>query len=126
MTYDFSTTDSTPPVAQDLILSDGGTVIQGGIGTASADVGSAFDVSFADFYINGELVFTDRQAPFEMDFEALAAYGSAGDTINISVVLTDTSGNRGEAVESVFTIIADTPPDITISSVSTGTDFSSS
>ena len=121
LSYEFSTTDSTPPVAQDLILSDGGTVIQGGIGTASADIGSAFDVSFADFYINGELVFTDRQAPFEMNFEALAEYGNTGDTINISVVLTDTSGNRGETVASVFTIIADSPPDINISSVSTGT-----
>jgi len=122
VTYEFSTTDSTPPIAQKLILSDGGTVIQGGVGTASADIGSAFDVSFADFYINGELMFTNRQAPFEMNLEALAAYGSAGDTINISVVLTDTSGNRGEAVASVFTIIADSPPDINISSVSTGTD----
>lgn len=122
VTYEFSTTDSTPPVAQDLILSDGGTVIQGGVGTASADIGSAFDVSFADFYINRELVFTDRQAPFEMNLEALAEYGGPGDTINISVVLTDTSGNRGEAVASVFTIIADTPPEINISSVSTGTE----
>jgi hypothetical protein len=122
VTYEFSTTDSTPPVAQDLILSDGGTVIQGGVGIASADIGSAFDVSFADFYINGKLVFTDRQAPFEMNLEALAEYGGPGDTINIAVVLTDTSGNRGEAVASVFTIIADSPPNINISSVSTGAD----
>ena len=77
VTYDFSTTDSTPPVARELILSDGGTVIQGGVGTATADIGTAFDVSFADFYINGELVFTDRQAPFEMNLEALAEYGGA-------------------------------------------------
>ena len=120
VTYDFSTTDSTAPVAQELVLSDGGTVIQGGVATATAGIGSAFDVSFADFYINGELVFTDRQPPFEMNLEALAEYGAPGDTIAISVVLTDTSGNRGEAVGSVFTIIADAPPDINISSVSTG------
>ena len=122
VTYEFSTTDSTPPVVQDLILSDGGTVIQGGIGTAGADVGSAFDVSFVDFYINGVLVFTDRQPPFEMNFEALSEFGGPGDSITVSAVATDTSGNRGESVDSVFTIIADSPPSVNVSSVSTGAE----
>jgi 5-hydroxyisourate hydrolase-like protein (transthyretin family) len=122
VTYEFSTTDSTPPVVQGLLLSDNGTVIEGGGGTVTADVGTLYDVSFVDFYINGVLAFTDREGPFAMSFEALAEFGGPGDTVSVSAIATDTSGNRGEAVDSVFTIIADSPPNVTVSSVSTGNE----
>ena len=92
------------------------------MGTVTADMGTLYDVSFVDFYINEVLAFTDRQGPFEMSFEALAEFGSPGDTISVSAIATDTSGNRGEAVDSVFTIIADSPPSVNVSSVSTGTE----
>lgn len=120
--YEFSTTDSTPPVVQGIDLSDNGDVIEGGVGTVTADVGALYDVSFVDFYINGVLAFTDRQGPFEMSFEALAEFGGPGDTVSVLAIATDTSGNRGEAIDSVFTIIADSPPSVNLSSVSTGTE----
>ncbi|RLC30425.1 MAG: hypothetical protein DRH37_05400, partial [Deltaproteobacteria bacterium] len=121
LSYEFSTTDSTPPVVQELILSGNGAVVQDGVGTVSVNTGSEFDVSFVDFFINGTLAFTDRQPPFEMNFEAISEFGGPGDSITVSAVATDTSGNRGTPVDAVFTIIADTAPSVTVSSVSTGT-----
>lgn len=114
LSYVFSTTDRTPPEIQSLALSDNGTVIEGGLGTVTADVGPAFDVSFIDFYLNGVLALVDRQPPFEMTFEALTRLGVPGQTITVGAVATDTSGNRGSVSEGSFTIVADAPPAVTI------------
>ena len=116
--YDFTTTDRTAPVLAAINLSEGGFVIEGGTGTATVDVGTAYDVAFVDFYINGVLIYTDRQADFEMSFEAVSGYGSPGDTITVSAVATDTSGNRGEAIDGTFTIVADAVPSVSIVSIS--------
>ncbi len=112
--YEFHTTDRTAPVLLPLILSDSGMVITGATGRVAVDAGQQYDVAFVDFYLNGVLVYTDRQAPFAMDFEATAELGGPGDTILIGAVATDTSGNRGDTVEAVFTIIADSRPAVQI------------
>jgi len=122
LTYEFSTTDRTPPVVDALILSNNGTVVQGGVGTVGAGAGSAFDVAWVDFYLNGALVFTDRQAPFEMSFAAPAELGAPGDLVTVSAVATDTSGNRGAAADAVFEITADAAPSVTVTAVSTGSE----
>ncbi len=118
--YLFTTTDRTPPQVQSLSLSDNGTVVEGGVGTLAVDVGSAYDISFMDFYINGVLVLTDRQPPFQMNFEAVAQLGAPAQTITVGAVATDTSGNRGAVLQGTFTIVADTPPAVAIVNPATG------
>ncbi|NOZ69601.1 MAG: hypothetical protein GXP46_10270, partial [Deferribacteres bacterium] len=119
LSYDFTTTDRTPPEITGLILSGNGTVIEGGTASVTADTGTEFDISFVDFYINGSLAYTDRQPPFEMLFTS-EGLGAAGDTINVSAVATDTSGNRGSSIEGTFTIVEDSAPVVSILSPATG------
>ena len=93
-------------------------MIQGGTATVTADPGSDHDVDFVDFYLNGTLVYTDRQAPFSMNFQATSEFGGPDDVIAVSAVATDTSGNRGAPIAANIIIVADAPPTAVISSLS--------
>ena len=117
--FTFTTTDGTPPQITALVAASGGRVIENTITTVTASV-SAGDVAFVDFYINGAMAFTGRAAPYVLSFQATSAYGTPGGQIAVAAVATDTSGNRGAAVSTPITIIADAVPAATITSPAQG------
>jgi len=123
LSYDFSALDRTPPVVVGLSASNNGSVIQGSSATVTADTGSGHDVAYVDFLVNGAIVATDRSGPFTLSFQAVAALGKPGDTIKVSAVATDTSGNRGSAVDTYLSIAADTPPLVAITAPAQGASF---
>ncbi|HEY6871526.1 MAG TPA: carboxypeptidase regulatory-like domain-containing protein [Geobacteraceae bacterium] len=123
LSYDFSALDRTPPVISALTPSNDGNVIEGDKATISANVGSNSDVAFVDFMVNGVIVATDRSGPFELNLQAVSSLGKAGDTILVSAIATDTSGNRGTAVNTILTITPDTPPAVAITAPADGSSF---
>ena len=71
-----------------------------------------------DFYINGVFSLAARTAPFTMTFQAIPSYGKPGETIRITALATDTSGNRSTAPAAVtLTVTADAPPAVALSVV---------
>ncbi|WP_211360494.1 carboxypeptidase regulatory-like domain-containing protein [Geobacter argillaceus] len=125
LTYSFSALDRTPPVIAGLSPSNNGTVIEGSVASVSVNLGGASDVAFVDFMVNGTIVGTDRTIAdgFKFNILSVPSLGKPGDTIRISAVATDTSGNRGTAVDTLFTITADTPPTVAISAPADGSAF---
>ncbi len=117
----FSTTDRTPPQISAITAPDGGRVIEGTTIDVTATAASAFDVAYIDFYVNGVLTFTDRQAPFVLPFLAAPSFGPPGTQVGIAAVATDTSGNRGtQLVGTVVEIAPDAAPGLTITSPADG------
>jgi protocatechuate 3,4-dioxygenase beta subunit len=113
--YQFSTTDRTPPVIPTLVAANNGKVIENGIASVQAEVGTTHDILFVDFYLNGQLAFVDRAEPFAIDFQATPQLGAAGSSINVSAIATDTSGNRGTTATSTsVTVVADKAPSVVI------------
>lgn len=108
LSYVFSTTDRTPPVIAAIVGPV--YVISGGLAAVTAQPGLSGDVQFVDFYLNGVLSYTARSEPFSLSFVALPSLGSAGKSIKISAVATDTSGNRGVETVSYMSITPDAPP----------------
>ncbi|MFO1432626.1 MAG: carboxypeptidase regulatory-like domain-containing protein [Candidatus Competibacteraceae bacterium] len=112
--YNFKTTDHTPPTVQNLVLSGEGKVTEGGQAKVTATVAAGYDIAFVDFYVNDQLLGTDRQPPFEFAFEATPDYGQAGAILHVAAVATDVAGNRGPPQQGQFTIVADAPPTVAI------------
>ena len=123
LSFDFSSLDRKPPVILALTPSNDGTVIEGSTGSVSVDLTGTSDIAFVDFMVNGVIVTTDRSGPFTFNLLAVPSLGSPGDTIKISAVATDTSGNRGTAVDTLFTITPDTSPAVAITAPATGAAF---
>lgn len=123
VTFDFSSLDRKPPVIVGLNPSNGGTVIEGSTGSVTVDLTGTSDIAFVDFMVNGVIVTTDRTGPFTFNLLAVPSLGAPGETIKISAVATDTSGNRGAAVDTWFTITADTPPAVAITAPADGAAF---
>ena len=68
-------------------------MIENGIASVEAKVGTTHDVLFVDFYLNDQLAFVDRAAPFVIQFQATPQLGKPGSDIIVSAIATDTSGN---------------------------------
>jgi hypothetical protein len=119
--YTFTTTNRTPPVITKLEAANGGTVIENTVTTVKATPGAA-DVAYIDFFLND--VFTATlPAPYELAFQATPALGGPGQTIKVSAIATDTSGNRGLAAISTFvTVTPDALPAIAILPPAGGTN----
>jgi hypothetical protein len=125
LSFTFSALDRTPPVIAGLTPSNNGTVIEGSTASVAVSLGGASDVAFVDFMVNGTIIATDRTIAdgFKFNILSVPSLGKPGDTIRISAVATDTSGNRGTAVDTLFTITADTPPAVAISAPADGSSF---
>jgi hypothetical protein len=114
LSYQFTTSDRTPPQIE-LKAGNDGLVVEDGIAKVTAEVGTTNDVAVVDFYINDVLVFADRTSPFELGFRAAPAlYGPAGSKIKVSAIATDTSDNRSEAKSTELTVTADQAPTVSI------------
>ena len=117
----FSTTDRTAPQITAVTPANGGRVIEGTTIDVTATTATAFDVAFVDFYVNGVLTFTDRNAPFVLPFLAAPSIGGPGAQVGIGAVATDTSGNRGtQLVNTVVEILPDQAPTVVITSPADG------
>jgi hypothetical protein len=117
----FSTTDRTPPVVTALEPVGGPTVIEQQTKQVVASVGTWSDVAFVDFFVNGVFVATARTVPYTLTFQATPAFGRPGDTLVVSAVATDTSGNRGTVPATVaVTIVPDAAPAVAITSPPNG------
>jgi hypothetical protein len=113
--YQFSTTDRTRPVIPELIADNDGKVIENGIASVKAEVGTTHDVLLVDFYLNGQLAFVDRAEPFVIQFQATPQLGKPGSAVAVSAIATDTSGNRGiTPTGTSVTVIPDQPPSVAI------------
>ncbi len=123
--YGFSALDRTPPVITGLAPSNNGTVIEGSTASVAVNLGGGSDVAFVDFMVNGTIIATDRTIAdgFKFNILSVPSLGKPGDTIRISAVATDTSGNRGSAVDTLFTITADTVPVVAITAPTDGAAF---
>ena len=125
LSLSFSALDRTPPTISGLTPSNEGTVIEGSIASVAVTLGAGSDVAFVDFMVNGTIIATDRTLADGFTFNILSvpSLGKPGETIRISAVATDTSGNRGSAVDTLFTISADTPPAVAITAPADGASF---
>ncbi|MEQ1871485.1 MAG: carboxypeptidase regulatory-like domain-containing protein, partial [Vicinamibacterales bacterium] len=124
LTASFSTLDRTPPQVVALHAAGDGTVIENGITTVTADVGSGHDISVVDFFINDQPATAARTAPFTLALQAVAALGQPGAQIKVSAFATDTSGNRSLTPAVTFLpIVADRPPVVTITGPADGAAF---
>jgi hypothetical protein len=119
--FSFSTTDRTPPTVLQLDPVGGATVIENLQKQIVAAVGPASDVALVDFFINDTFAATARSAPYTLRMHATPAYGGPGDTIRVSAVATDTSGNRGvTAATTTLAVLPDQPPVVSITAPAQG------
>lgn len=113
--YTFGTTDRTPPQVVALVAAGDGTVIENALTEVTAQVGAAQDVAYVDFYLNDQIAFTARSAPFRLPLRAVPALGAPGSSIKVSAFATDTSGNRSPAAATLLVPIEpDAPPAVTL------------
>ena len=114
-TYQFATTDRTPPVLAGLVSLSGPTVIEHAFAHLRAQTSLQHDVDFVDFFVNGALLATDHDAPFELSVQALPQYAAPGQQILVAALPTDTSGNQGVAPAlATLSVVPDAAPQITI------------
>ena len=92
LSYTFATIDTEPPIVQSLTAAGGSSVFQGSTATINADLGGATDVAFVEFLVNGQLVLSQRSAPFSL---ALPITAALGPTTTVRARATDLSGNVG-------------------------------
>ena len=118
LSYTFATIDTEPPIVQSLTAAGGSSVFQGSTATITADLGGATDVAFVEFLVNGQLVLSQRSAPFAL---ALPITGALGPTTTVMARATDLSGNVGSFQTLLLTVQPDTPPVATIVSPPGGT-----
>ncbi len=114
--WSFATTDGTPPVVLSLDGPEGPTSCDQPLAAKESTVATLVaqaapsDVAFVDFYVNDAPVLVDRLPPFTLSFQVTETYGRPGDTVRVAAVATDTSGNRGVALQSCVAVLADLAP----------------
>ena len=125
--WTFTTTDGTPPVVVSLDGPGGPTSCASPLGakenttvTLVAQTVPA-DVAFVDFFLNDAPVLVDRLPPFTLGFQVTETYGRPGDTVRVAAIATDTSGNRGLALQTCVAVLADVAPGVALLSPSPGT-----
>ncbi|MCJ7526055.1 MAG: carboxypeptidase regulatory-like domain-containing protein [Candidatus Aminicenantes bacterium] len=110
----FYTIDTVVPVLTLTPPAGGTTVKEGTAQTVKADVNGASDVAKVYFFINGELKFTDAAAPYQYTFNAPYISSLGQDTFLFEALAVDNVGNQSERRGLQFTLLADTPPQITL------------
>ena len=122
--YTFGTTDGLPPQIAALASLTGASVVENGTVRVRPDFGGAADVAVVDYYVNGQPAGSSRTAPFEFAVQASPALGAPGESLSITAVATDTSGNRGIACAPLaIPITADQPPAVSITGPADGASF---
>jgi hypothetical protein len=107
LAYTFATLDTEPPIVQALTAAGGSSVPPGATATITADIGGATDVAFVEFLVNGQLVLTQRSAPFSL---ALAITAALGPAPIVTARATDLSGNVGPFQTLTLSVQPDVPP----------------
>jgi hypothetical protein len=127
-TWAFTTTDGMPPVVVSIDGPAGPTSCAHPIrATQDATVSltaqtTPLDVAFVDFYVNDVPALVDRLPPFTLTFQLTGSYGQPGQTVRVSAVATDTSGNRGAALTTCVEVLADAAPAVEVLAPAPGTN----
>ncbi|MBU4405527.1 MAG: carboxypeptidase regulatory-like domain-containing protein, partial [Acidobacteria bacterium] len=111
----FYTIDTIVPVLTLTPPAGGTTVKEGTAQTVQANINGATDVSKVYFFINGELKYTDTTAPYQYSFSAPYISALGQDTFLLEALAVDNVGNQSERRSIQFTLLADTPPQISLS-----------
>jgi hypothetical protein len=111
----FYTVDTIVPVLTLTPPVDGTTVKEGTAQTVKADINGATDIARIHFFINGELKYTDTVAPYQYSFSAPYISVLGQDTFLLEALAIDNVGNQSERQSIQFALLADTPPQITLS-----------
>ena len=109
--YAFSTLDTIAPTVGMLTAVGGPSVLQNATAMIVADTGAQNDVAFVEFLVGGQVVSTDRTAPYTL---ALPVTASGGSSIVVSARATDLSGNVGALTMLTLTVQPDAPPTVEI------------
>lgn len=117
LSYSFSTLDTVPPPIQQITPS-AATVFEGSSVTISANMGAATDVAAVEFLVNGQVVLTDRAAPYALTLPVTASLGAS---FTVSARATDLSGNTGQAQSVTIAVQPDAPPAVSILAPADGT-----
>ncbi|MBN1273270.1 MAG: carboxypeptidase regulatory-like domain-containing protein, partial [Candidatus Aminicenantes bacterium] len=118
----FKTVDTIVP-AVTLIPPAGGTEVKEGVRIeVTADTGEQTDISKIHFFINGILKFTDSLAPYVYTFNAPYIEEMGTNNFLLAVTAVDFAGNQSAEAGLTFTLLPDTPPQITMTGPA-GTDI---
>jgi len=109
----FSTIDTIAPTLQLIPPTGGTTVVEGSSVQVSADTGTATDISAVHFFINGQLKYTDSAAPYNFSFNA-PLISQGGSTFLVEAYAVDHEGNQSTRENLTFTLLTDTPPQVTL------------
>lgn len=107
----FITLDTEPPVI-DLVVPAGPWTEGQPVTLAATPIDSPDTVSVS-FFVDGELLATDTEAPFETVYVPTEAQAAAG-TVEISAAAIDDVENAGALVAVSRTVLADLPPEVTV------------
>ncbi|MCX6580460.1 MAG: carboxypeptidase regulatory-like domain-containing protein [Candidatus Aminicenantes bacterium] len=110
----FSTIDTIAPTVQLVPPAQGLSVIEGSTVQVSANISGATDVSTVYFFINGELKYMDKTSPYSYQFTAPSISQTNGGTFLLEALAVDVAGNQGNRANLTFTLLADTPPQATL------------
>ena len=115
--YVFNTLDTVPPQIQQLTPS-ATTVFEGSSLSVSANIGTASDVAAVEFLVNGQVVLTDRAAPYTLTLPVTASLGAS---FTVTARAADLSGNVGPAQSLTISVQPDAPPAVSILAPADGT-----
>ena len=122
-TWSFTTVDTIAPTVQLLPPAQGTGVIEGSTVQVSANIGTATDVFAVHFFLNGELKYTDKTAPYTYQFTAPLISQGSGGTFLVEALAVDLAGNQSNKANLTFTLISDTPPQVTFTGPATTTIY---
>ena len=112
----FSTIDTLAPAIQQLVA-DRTTAVEGSVVSVVADLGSATDVASVEFMVNGTVVRTDMQAPYDASIPVTT---SLSPSFSVSARAADLAGNISSPVSVTIAVQTDSPPTVQILSPADG------
>ena len=104
----FSTIDTLAPAIQQLVA-DRTTAVEGSVVSVVADLGSAADVASVEFMVNGTVVRTDMQAPYDASIPVTT---SLSPSFSVSARAADLAGNISSPVSVTIAVQTDSPPTV--------------
>ena len=110
----FATIDTLGPEIQSITYPVGTILSQGSIVVMRADLSGETDVAYVEFYVNGELVSTESEAPYAYSLYLDPALGTE---CVLSTIAVDDVGNRSEQTQQTFitlNIATNQPPTVFI------------
>jgi hypothetical protein len=116
-TYTFETIDVQAPVVQSLAAAPGTTVRVGATATITAQLQTAPDVAFVEFFVNGVSRHIQQSAPYAFSLPITRDMGSK---VTVSARATDLAGNESVAKSLDLVILPNAAPQVSITTPTGG------